>query len=48
VEGLVAGERVVVAGQYRLTQGAAVDPHELKAPLSSADKEALKSSQKAP
>jgi multidrug efflux system membrane fusion protein len=48
VEGLAAGERVVVAGQYRLTQGAAVDPHELKAPPSSADKEAQNSSLKVP
>ena len=48
VEGLAAGERVVVAGQYRLTQGAAVDPRELKAPPSSADKEAKDSSLKAP
>jgi multidrug efflux system membrane fusion protein len=48
VEGLAAGERVVVAGQYRLTQGAAIDPHELKAPSSSVNKEAKKTSLKAP
>jgi multidrug efflux system membrane fusion protein len=47
-EGLAAGERVVVAGQYRLTQGAAIDPHELKAPSSSVDKEAKHTSLKAP
>ena len=48
VEGLAAGDRVVVAGQYRLTQDAVVDPRESNAPLSPADKEAKNTSQKAP
>jgi multidrug efflux system membrane fusion protein len=48
VEGLVAGERVVVAGQYRLTQGAVVDPHERNAPPSPADEESKNTSLKAP
>jgi multidrug efflux system membrane fusion protein len=47
-EGLAAGDRVVVAGQYRLTQGAVVDPRELKAPPSPANKEASNTSQKVP
>jgi multidrug efflux system membrane fusion protein len=48
VEGLAAGERVVVAGQYRLTQGATIDPHELIAPAPSVDKQAKNTSLKAP
>jgi multidrug efflux system membrane fusion protein len=48
VEGLAAGDRVVVAGQYRLTQGAVVDPHERNAPPSPADYEAINAQQKAP
>ena len=32
LKGLSAGERVVVAGQYRLTQGAVVEPHQTTAP----------------
>lgn len=48
LEGLAAGDRVVVAGQYRLTQGALVDPRESNAPRPPADKEAKNTSQKAP
>ena len=48
LEGLTAGDRVVVAGQYRLTQGAVVDPRESNAPRPPADKEAKNTSQKAP
>ena len=47
VKGVVAGDRVVVAGQYRLTQGAVVDPRESNTPTSS-DKEAVNTSQKVP
>jgi membrane fusion protein, multidrug efflux system len=47
-EGLAAGDRVVVAGQYRLTQGVVVDPRESIAPPSPPDKEASNTSQKVP
>ncbi len=47
VKGVVAGDRVVVAGQYRLTQGAVVDPRESNTPPTS-DKEAVNTSQKVP
>jgi multidrug efflux system membrane fusion protein len=47
-EGLAVGDRVVVAGQYRLTQGVVVDPRETNAPPSPADKEASNTSQKVP
>jgi multidrug efflux system membrane fusion protein len=48
LEGLAAGDRVVVAGQYRLTQGAVVNPREPDAPLPPADKQAKNTPQKAP
>ncbi|MGB7259958.1 MAG: efflux RND transporter periplasmic adaptor subunit, partial [Pseudolabrys sp.] len=38
--GLAAGERVVTAGQYRLTQGAEAAPHQQEAPISEPDKQA--------
>jgi multidrug efflux system membrane fusion protein len=44
-DGLAAGERVVVAGQYRLTPGAVVDARELKAPPAASDKQVEKTSQ---
>ena len=43
--GLANGDRVVTAGQYRLTEGAVVDPHNAATPPS-ADKEAANTSQK--
>jgi hypothetical protein len=39
---------VVVAGQYRLTKGAVVDPHETKAPAAAAYHQAENTPQKAP
>jgi membrane fusion protein, multidrug efflux system len=48
LQGLNAGERVVVAGQYRLTKGAVVDPHETKAPAAAAYHQAENTPQKAP
>ena len=48
IKGLAVGERVVVAGQYRLTQGATVDPRESNETSSPADKEASDTSQKVP
>jgi multidrug efflux system membrane fusion protein len=49
LQGLKTGERVVVAGQYRLTQGALVDPRETKAPQDpAAGRQAENTSQKAP
>ena len=47
LQGLNAGERVVVAGQYRLTKGAVVDPHETKAPAAAAYHQAENTPQKA-
>jgi membrane fusion protein, multidrug efflux system len=46
--GLAAGDRVVVAGQYRLTPGVVVDPREPNTPLPLADKQAKNTLQKAP
>jgi multidrug efflux system membrane fusion protein len=46
LEGLANGDRVVTAGQYRLTEGAVVDPHNTGTPPS-ADKEADNTPQKA-
>jgi membrane fusion protein, multidrug efflux system len=46
LEGLANGDRVVTAGQYRLTEGAVVDPHNAGTPAS-ADKQAANTSQKA-
>jgi multidrug efflux system membrane fusion protein len=48
LDGLKAGERVVVAGQYRLTKGAVVDPREANAPAATNDKQAANTPQKAP
>jgi multidrug efflux system membrane fusion protein len=48
LDGLKAGERVVVAGQYRLTKGAVVDPRETNAPAAANDKQAANIPQKAP
>jgi multidrug efflux system membrane fusion protein len=48
LQGLNAGERVVVAGQYRLTQGAAVDAREGKPLADTDDRQAANTSQKAP
>ena len=48
LQGLNAGERVVVAGQYRLTKGAVVDPRETKAPAAAAYHQAENTPQKAP
>jgi len=44
LDGLSAGDRVVVAGQYRLTQSAVVDPHQVTAPPVAAAKETADSS----
>ena len=44
LEGLANGDRVVTSGQYRLTDGAVVDPH--NAPPSPADKQAANAPQK--
>ena len=46
LEGLANGDRVVTAGQYRLTEGAVVDPHNAGTPAS-ADKQAANTPQKA-
>ena len=46
LEGLANGDRVITAGQYRLTEGAIVDPHNAGTPAS-ADKQAANTSQKA-
>jgi multidrug efflux system membrane fusion protein len=48
LDGLKAGERVVVAGQYRLTKGAIVDPREANAPTPATDREAQNTPVKAP
>jgi multidrug efflux system membrane fusion protein len=48
LDGLKAGERVVVAGQYRLTKGAVVDPREANVPAPVADRQAANTPQKAP
>jgi multidrug efflux system membrane fusion protein len=48
LDGLKPGERVVVAGQYRVTKGAAVDPREANAPAPGSDRQAANTSQKAP
>lgn len=48
LEGLKAGEHVVVAGQYRLTKGAVVQAREQKAPPAPAQHEAENTAQKAP
>jgi multidrug efflux system membrane fusion protein len=48
LEGLKPGERVVVAGQYRLTKGAVVDPREANAPAPTADRQAQNTPTKAP
>lgn len=48
LEGLKPGERVVVAGQYRLTKGAIVDPRDVTAPASANGEQAANTSQKAP
>jgi multidrug efflux system membrane fusion protein len=45
LEGLASGDRVVTSGQYRLTEGAVVDPHKANTPPSS-DKEAANNPQK--
>ena len=45
LEGLAAGERVVTSGQYRLTEGAAVNPHNADTPPSLA-KQAANNPQK--
>jgi membrane fusion protein, multidrug efflux system len=45
LEGLANGDRVVTAGQYRLTEGAVVDPHNAGTPAS-ADKQAANTPQK--
>ena len=45
LEGLASGARVVTSGQYRLTEGAVVDPHKAKTPPSP-DKEAANNPQK--
>jgi membrane fusion protein, multidrug efflux system len=47
LEGLANGDRVVTAGQYRLTEGAVVDPHNAGTPAS-ADKQAANTPQKVP
>jgi multidrug efflux system membrane fusion protein len=47
-DGITTGDRVVVAGQYRLTPNAFVDPREANAPLPACDQQAINSSQKAP
>lgn len=47
LQGLKSGERVVVAGQYRLTKGATVQAHDQKAP-EPAQHEAENTAQKAP
>ncbi|HYC17233.1 MAG TPA: efflux RND transporter periplasmic adaptor subunit [Pseudolabrys sp.] len=46
LDGLTNGDRVVTSGQYRLTEGAIVDPHTANTPAS-ADKQAANTSQKA-
>ncbi len=46
LEGLANGDRVVTAGQYRLTEGAVVAPHDAGTPAS-ADKQAANTPQKA-
>ncbi|HEY4141684.1 MAG TPA: efflux RND transporter periplasmic adaptor subunit [Pseudolabrys sp.] len=48
LDGLKSGERVVVAGQYRLTKGAVVDPREANVPARAADREAQNTPAKAP
>lgn len=48
LEGLKPGERVVVAGQYRLTKGAVVDPHDATVPASAKGEQAANTTQKAP
>ena len=48
LQGLNPGERVVVAGQYRLTKGAVVNAHETKAPAAPAYHQAENDTQKAP
>lgn len=48
LDGLKAGERVVVAGQYRLTKGAVVAPREANGPAAADDKQAANIPQKAP
>ena len=50
LEGLKPGERVVVAGQYRLTKGAIVDPRDATAPApaSANGEQAANTTQKAP
>ncbi len=48
LEGLKPGERVVVAGQYRLTKGAVVDPRDATAPASANGEQAANTTQKAP
>ncbi|MFZ0101018.1 MAG: efflux RND transporter periplasmic adaptor subunit [Pseudolabrys sp.] len=45
LEGLANGDRVVTAGQYRLTEGAVVDPHTANTP-SSVDKQAANTPRK--
>jgi multidrug efflux system membrane fusion protein len=45
LEGLASGDRVVTAGQYRLTEGAVVDPRTETPPAD--DKQAANTSQKA-
>ncbi len=40
LDGVKAGERIVVAGQYRLTKGATVDPRDAKGTAAAADKQA--------
>jgi membrane fusion protein, multidrug efflux system len=45
LEGLARGDRVVTSGQYRLTEGAVVDPHQPNTPPSP-DKEAANNAQK--
>ena len=45
VEGLASGARVVTSGQYRLTEGAVVNPHKANTPPSP-DKEAANNPQK--
>lgn len=47
LEGLKAGERVVVAGQYRLTKGAVVEPREANGPSAGSDKQAANTAEKA-
>jgi multidrug efflux system membrane fusion protein len=47
-EGLSGGEQVVVAGQYRLTQGAVVKARTQNAGPPATDKQAINTSQKAP